>query len=112
MSLLQQRRNLPPRPPSLTKEEVLRPQLEKKAKEPTKEEDKAKEIPESGPQPNLGSYYNLLEGGKIIPQNFAVPLFFKLEMERIRTHTWMQIAKSKKVEDVGLMEEKVNGIGK
>ena len=77
--------------------------LENKAEEPTKEEDKEKEIPEPGPQPNLGSYYNLLEGGKIIPQKFAVPLFFELEKERVRTHTWMQIAKSKGVEDIGHM---------
>ena len=65
--------------------------LEKKVKEQTEEEDKEKEIPEPRPQPNLGSYYNLLEGGKIIPQKFAVPLFFELEKERVRTHTWMQI---------------------
>lgn len=44
-------------------------QLEKKAAEQSQEEGKAKEIPEPSPQPNLGSYYNLLEGGKIIPQN-------------------------------------------
>ena len=86
--------------------------LEKKAKEQTNEEDKAKEIPEPGPQPNLGSYYNLLEGGKIIPQKFAVPLFFELEKERVRTHTWMQIAKSKWVEDIGHMENKLREMGK
>lgn len=63
--------------------------LEKKAEEQTQEEDKEKDILEPGPQPNLGSYYNLLEGGKIIPQKFAVPLFFDLEKERVRTHTWM-----------------------
>lgn len=28
------------------------------------------------------------------------------------THRWMQIAKSKRVEDVGLMEEKVNEMSK
>jgi len=34
-------------------------------------------------------------------------LFFKLEKERARTHRWMQIAKSKGVEDIGHMEEKL-----
>ena len=61
--------------------------LEKKAEEQSQKEGKAKEIPEPGPQRNLGSYYNLLEGGKIIPQKFAVPLFFELEKEGVRTHT-------------------------
>ena len=86
--------------------------LEKKAEEQTKEEDKAKEIPEPDPQPNLGSYYNLLEGGKIIPQKFEVPLFFELEKERARTHTWMQIAKSRGVEDIGHMENKLREMEK
>jgi len=36
-----------------------------------------------------------------------VPLFFALEHERIRTHTWMKIAKSKGIEDIGHMEEKL-----
>lgn len=63
--------------------------LEKKTEEQTKEEDKEKEIPEPGPQPNLGSYYNLLERGKIIPQKFVVPFLFKLEKDTVRTHTWM-----------------------
>ena len=70
-------------------------------------ERKTKEIPEATPQPNLGSYYNLLKGGKIIAQKFVVPLFFELEKERIRTHTWMKITKSKGVEDIGNMEEKL-----
>lgn len=81
--------------------------LEKKAQEHSQEEGKAKEIPQPRPQPNLGSYYNLLEGGKIIPQKFAVPLFFELEKETVRTHTWMQIEKSKGVEDIGHMENKL-----
>lgn len=81
--------------------------IEKKVEEQTQEEDKVKEIPEPGSQPNLGSYYNLLEGGKIIPQKFVVPLFFKLEKERVKTHTWMQIAKSKGVKDIGHMENKL-----
>jgi len=51
--------------------------------------DEAAEIPEPDPQPSLGSYCNLLEGGKIIPQKFAVPLFFELEKERVRSHRWM-----------------------
>lgn len=55
--------------------------LEKKAKEQSQEETKAKELPQPSPQPNLGSYYNLLEGGKIIPQKFTVPIFFELEKE-------------------------------
>ena len=42
-------------------------QLEEKAAEQSQEEGKAKEIPEPSSQPNLGSYYNLLKGGKIIP---------------------------------------------
>lgn len=81
--------------------------LERKAEEQSQEEGKAKEIQESRPQPNLGSYYNLLEGGKIIPQKFAVPLFFELEKERVRTHTWIQIEKSKGVEDIRHMENKL-----
>jgi len=34
-----------------------------------------------------------------------VPLFFKLEKERVKIHTWMKIAKSKGVEDIGHMED-------
>lgn len=55
----------------------------------------------------MGSYYNLLEARKIIPQKFAVPLFFAPEEERIRTHTWMRIAKSKGVADIGSLEEQL-----
>lgn len=55
----------------------------------------------------MASYYNMLEGGKIIPWKFVVPLFFELEKERIRTHTWMKITKSKGVEDIGNMEERL-----
>lgn len=47
-----------------------------------------------------------------LSHKFAIPLFFELEAERERTHRWMQIAKSKKVEDVGLMEENVLEMGK
>ena len=81
--------------------------LEEKAAEQSQVEDKAKEIPKPSPRPNLGSYYNLLEGGKIIPQKFIMPLFFELEKERVRTHTWMKIAKSKGVADIGHMEEQL-----
>ena len=75
--------------------------LEEKAAKQPQEEERIEEILEPSPQPSLGSYYNLLEAGKIIPQKFVVPLFFALEEERIRTHTWMRIAKSKGVADIG-----------
>ena len=55
--------------------------------------EEATEAQEPDPQPSHGSYYNLLEGGRIIPQKFSIPLFFELEKERIRTHRWKQIAK-------------------
>jgi len=55
----------------------------------------------------LGSYYNFLEAGKIIPQKFTVPVFLALEEERVRTHTWMKIAKSKGVIDIGPLEEQL-----
>ena len=51
--------------------------------------EKATELQEPDPQLSLASYYNLLEGGRIIPQKFAIPLFFELEKERIITHRWM-----------------------
>lgn len=60
----------------------------------------------------MASYYNLFEGGRIIPQKFAIPLFFELEKERIRTHRWMQIAKSNGAKDVGHMEDKLREMGK
>ena len=62
---------------------------------------------EPSPQTSLGSYYNFLEASKIIPQKFIVPLFLALEEERVRTHTWMKIAKSKGVADIGPLEEKL-----
>lgn len=43
----------------------------------------------------------------IVPQKFVVPLFFELEKERVRTHTLMQISKSKGFEDIGHMENKL-----
>ena len=72
--------------------------------EPPKEVEK-EHIPEPSPQPSLSSYYNFLEAGKIIPQKFTVPLFFALEEERVHTHTWMKIAKSKGVADIGPLQE-------
>ena len=86
--------------------------LGKKTEEKTQEGDKSKEILEPRPHPKLGSNYILLEGGKIIPQNFAVTLFFELEKERVMTHTWMQITKSKGVEDIWKMENKLREMGK
>ena len=74
--------------------------------EPLREEEK-ENIPEPTPQPSLSSYYNFLGAGKIIPQKFTVPLFFALEEERVRTHTWMKIAKSKGVADIGPLEEQL-----
>ena len=68
--------------------------------ERSKQPETRKEVPEleePSPQPNLHSYYRFIEGGKVIPQKFAIPLFFELEKERVRTHRWMQIAKSKGV---------------
>lgn len=79
--------------------------MEEKVAKKSQGEIKTEEILEPTPQPDLGSYYNLLEGVKIIPWKFVVPLFFELDKERIRTHTWMKITKSKGIEDIGHMEE-------
>lgn len=70
------------------------------------------EIKERSPQPNLDTYYKFIEGGSVIPQKFSIPLFFKLEKERARTHQWMKITKSKGVEDIGHMEEKLKEMGR
>ena len=70
------------------------------------------ELREPSPQPNLDSYYRFIEGGRVIPQKFSIPLFFKLEKERAGTHRWMQIAKSKGVEEIGHMEENLKEMGK
>lgn len=51
-----------------------------------REEEDLKELQDLDPQPNLESYYKFVEGGKIIPEKFAIPLFFELEKERGRTH--------------------------
>ena len=48
----------------------------------------------------------------MIPQKFAIPLFFELDKERAKTHQWMKIIKSKGVEDIGHMEEKLKEMGK
>jgi len=48
-----------------------------------------------------------LEAGKIIPKKFTMPLFLALGEERVRTHTWMRIAKSKGVADIGPLEERL-----
>ena len=82
--------------------------MEEKAAKSSLEEEKANTIVEPSPQPSLGSYYNFLEARKIIPQKFTVPLFQALEEERVRTHIWMKIAKSKGVADIGPLEEKLN----
>ena len=79
--------------------------MEGEAAKSPQEEEKVENIVEPSPQPNLGSYYNFLEVGKIIPQKFTVPLFLALEEERVRTHTWMKISKSKGVADIGPLEE-------
>jgi len=81
--------------------------LEEKVAKQSQEEERTAEILEPSPQPSLGTYYNLLEAGKIIPHKFVVPLFFALEEERIRTHTWMRIANSKGVVDIGPLEEQL-----
>ena len=74
--------------------------------------EEAQELQEPNPLPNLDSYYRLLEGGQIIPQKFLIPLFFELKKERVRIHRWMQIAKSKGVEDIGHMEDKLREMGR
>ena len=86
--------------------------LEEKIGGQPKVKEEAQELQEPDPQPNIDSYYRLFEGGKIIPQKFAIPLFFELEKEIVRTHRWMQIAKSKGVEDIGHMENKLKEMGR
>ena len=48
----------------------------------------------------------------MIPQTITIPLFFELEKERARTDRWMKIAKSRGVDDVGHMEEKLQEMGR
>lgn len=81
--------------------------LQEEETTPKEEENGIHELQNPDAQPNLESYYKFVEGGRIIPEKFSIPFFFELEKERGRTHRWMQISKSKKVEDMGLMEEKV-----
>lgn len=57
-------------------------QMEERAAKSPQEEEKTDVIMKPSPQPNLGSYYNFLEAGKIIPQKFIVPLFLALEEEK------------------------------
>ena len=84
---------------------------EDRSKQPeTKRENQ--ELREPSPQPKLDSYYRFIEGGRVIPQKFVIPLFFELEKERAITHRWMQISKSKRVEDIGHMEEKLKEMGR
>jgi len=66
----------------------------------------------TSPQPNLNSYYRFIESDRVIPQKFSIPLFFEFEKEMEITHTWMQISKSKGVEDVGNMEEKLKDMSR
>ena len=82
-------------------------EMEGEATKSPQEEEKVEKIVKPSPQPSLGSYYNFLEAGKIIPQKFIVPLFLALQEERVRTHTWMKITKFKGVEDIGPLEEKL-----
>jgi len=87
-------------------EEAATSPLAEEETEPQKGEE-VEHIPEPSPQPSLSSYYNFLEAGRIIPQKFTMPLFFALEEERVRTHTWMRIAISKGVADIGPLEEQL-----
>ena len=48
----------------------------------------------------------------MIHKKFKIPLLYELEIERGCTHRWMQIAKSKNVIDIGLMEERLFEMGK
>lgn len=59
----------------------------------------------------MTSTIDLLKG-RFIPQKISIPLFFELDKDRERTHRWMQIAKSKGVEDIGHMEKKFKEMGK
>ena len=54
---------------------------EERSKQPeTKRKDL--ELEEPSPQPNIDSYYKFIEGGRVIPQKFTIPLFIELEKER------------------------------
>ena len=60
--------------------------LERKVGEWKEAKEEDLETKEPNPQPSLDSYYWIIEGGRVIPQKFAIPLFFKLEKESSRTH--------------------------
>jgi len=60
----------------------------------------------------LSSSSKFIEGERIILENFSIPLLYELEIKRSRTHRWMKIVESKKIEDIALMEEKVSEMGK
>ena len=55
---------------------------------------------------------DLLKEAGSFHKKIAIPLFFELEKERARSHRWMQIAKSKGVEDIGHVEEKLKKMGR
>lgn len=42
------------------------------------------EFQELNPQPTLGSYSKFIEGGRVIPEKFSIPLLYELERERER----------------------------
>jgi len=46
-----------------------------------------------------------------LPTKFAVPILLELDKERVRSHQWKQIARSKEVDDMGLMEENMTKRG-
>jgi len=64
-------------------------------------------LQEPDPQPKLGHHYKFIYGKRIISNNFVFRPLHELEIEKGITHRWIQIFKSKNVEDVGLMEKKV-----
>lgn len=69
------------------------------------------EFQQTTAQPNLSSYYQFIEGGRLIPEKFSIPLFYELERQMGHTHERMQIAKARNVEYVGIMEEKLSEMG-
>jgi len=51
-------------------------------KEGSIQQETQKEVPkmrEPSPQPKLDSYYRFIEGSRVIPQKFSIPLLFELE---------------------------------
>jgi len=63
-------------------------QLQEVAASPKTFEKDFLELQEPSPQCSLISYYKSIKGGRIIPQKFAITLFYELEEERGRTHKW------------------------